>query len=423
MSKNRVFHVAASSLAVGLVTVGCTPAAYRPASVAAKAPKAEKDATKLYAEAWAALQAGKSEEALTLTEQAVQLAPRDLGYRMVLGDLYLKNGRFLSAEQAFTDVLTLNPGNARASMAIALARIAQGKNASAIELLDSLAGVATVADLGLAYALAGQPQRAVAMLEPAAREIGADGRTRQNLALAYALSGDWPKARNLAAQDVSPAELSGRLQQWAALAQPQAPHSQVASLLGIDNVTVDTGQPTQLALAPEPAEAVAVAEASAGTPTEVLAQAVTVETTAPEKMASAVESLVTKDPIVTRASLPASQAPLPAFKPAQERMSFERIAAKRSNGRFVVQIGAYRNARQAEKAWASVQTRYSIGDREPLSTTVNIPGRGLFHRLSVAGFDTASDAQRLCRSIKSKGGACFVRTNAGDNSVQWASRR
>jgi Flp pilus assembly protein TadD len=423
MSKNRVFRAAASGLAIGLVAVGCTPAGYRPTTLAAKAPKAEKDASKQYAHAWAALQAGKHAEALTFAEKAVELAPRDLGYRMVLGDLYLKNGRFVSAEQAFNDVLVLNPGNARASMSIALARIAQGNNASAIHMLDSLAGIATVTDLGLAYALAGQPQRAVAMLEPAAREPGADGRLRQNLALAYALSGDWPKARMVAAQDVSPAELNQRLQQWAALSQPQAAHSQVASLLGIENVVADGGQPSQLALAPEPAQPTAVAEATTPVaPQQVLAEAVTVQPAAPEKMAAAVESLVKQDPVVKKASLPASTTPLPAFKPAQERMTLERIAAKRSNGRFVVQLGAYRHAHQAEKAWASVQTRYSIGDREPLSTTVTLPGKGLFHRLSVAGFDTAADAQRLCRSIKSKGGACFVRSNAGDNTVQWASR-
>jgi hypothetical protein len=29
---------------------------------------------------------------------------------------------------------------------------------------------------------------------------------------------------------------------------------------------------------------------------------------------------------------------------------------------------------------------------------------------------------RLCQSIKAKGGACFVRTKAGDAPVQWAAR-
>ena len=63
-------------------------------------------------------------------------------------------------------------------------------------------GVLDPADAGLALALAGDPQSAVAVLEPAARAVGADARTRQNLALAYAFAGDWDQARTVAAQDV-----------------------------------------------------------------------------------------------------------------------------------------------------------------------------------------------------------------------------
>jgi Flp pilus assembly protein TadD len=456
MRKNTAFRLAASSLAIGLTTVGCTPTAYRTATVSAKAPKAEKQAHEAYEASLAAVRKQDLAGALGHIERAVELAPRDVAYRMVLADLYLKNGRLLSAEQAYGDALTLNPGNPKAALSKALMQIAQGKNAQAVVALDGLADIATPGDLGLAYALAGQPDRAIAMLEPLARSEQADGRVRQNLALAYALAGDWAKARMLAAQDVSPAELGGRLEQWAELAQPQASYSQVASLFGIANVVADGGQPAALALlpeAPQPASpaapegavevaaadtgikvaqtqvpASAYAEALAPTPIDIIPETFRLETASAAspapvskvQVAQAIKTLVTSEAKVVPA---VAETPLPKFAPAAERLSLEPVPAKKkSMGRFVVQIGAFKTPGQAERAWVEAEKRYSLAGREPLGTTVDIKGKGRFHRLSVAGFDTSSEAQTFCGSIKAKGGACFVRTTAGDSPVQWASR-
>src|SRR3546814_20906071 len=113
---------------------------------------------------------------------------------MVLADLYLKNGRFRSAATSFKDVLTLNPSNERAALSLALTQIALGNSYQATAQLDGLTETAKPGDIGLAYALAGQPERAIAMLEPAPRAPGPDARPPQHLAPAYALAGDWPKA-------------------------------------------------------------------------------------------------------------------------------------------------------------------------------------------------------------------------------------
>ena len=107
------------------------------------------------------------------------------------------------------------------------------------------------------------PERAIEILEPAARAFDATPRLRQNLALSYALAGDWTRARTIAAQDISPADLGPRLQQWAALARPGGASHQVATLLGVAPVQ-DPGQPVRLALAPagdSPDAGVAFAEA------------------------------------------------------------------------------------------------------------------------------------------------------------------
>jgi Flp pilus assembly protein TadD len=462
MNKSVALKFAVSALAIGSTMVACGPATSRLASAsskAPKAPKAEQDAASLFAQAQDAVKKGEYARGLDFAERAVELSPRDVGYRMILADLYLKNGRFQSAEATFADVQQLDPANARASFSIALARIALGRPAGAVAELDRLAETASPADIGLAYALAGEPRRAIELLEPAARVAGATSRTRQNLALSYALAGDWDKARVVAAQDLSPADLASRLEQWAALAQPGGGATQVAALLGVTPAE-DSGQPVRLALAPtqpaanafaaaeplpEPAPetvaatatALALAEPDAATaPSAEPAQVATADlpqwvseraaaeaaaaTPAEETRplyAEAVEALVTPQPSVI--------APSRAIEPAAPRFEAKRRPARvvqSGPGRFAVQLGAFSSSSSVERAWAQMLRRFGFADLTPLSTTVSVPGRGTLHRLSVAGFASREAAGRTCRSIKAKGGACFVRTVAGDAPVRWASR-
>src|SRR3546814_20605542 len=99
---------------------------------------------------------------------------------MVLADLYLKNGRFRSAATSFKDVLTLNPSNERAALSLALTQIALGNSYPATAQLDGLTATAKPADIDLAYAIAGQPETAIAMLAPAAPSHGTTTRLTPN---------------------------------------------------------------------------------------------------------------------------------------------------------------------------------------------------------------------------------------------------
>jgi Flp pilus assembly protein TadD len=451
---NKVaMKVAFSTAAIGATMMGCSPAGtgYRPTALSFKAPKADQQAAKFYQNAQAALAKGAITDALPLVEKAVELAPRDAGYRLLLADIYLKQGRFLSAETTFGDVLALDSSNTRAALSLALAQIALGKTNEAVAQLDSLAGVAEPSDLGLAYALAGQPQRAIAMLEPLAREHGATAQLRQNLALAYALAGDWQRARSAAEQDVSPADLSARMEQWAAFAEPAHPSTQVSALLGVTPV-MDGGQPTQLALAPAAPEAPALAEAAPGAVPEMAIETVAVDEStlaisapaaqlapapielaslqpievapagqaAPEQRlayAEAAEALVTPK-AEAKPTVAIASAPIKPFTPPPSKA----VAKEFNPGRYVVQIGAFRSSAQVEQGWAEALKRFSFNSAEPFSTTVKIPGKGMFHRLSVAGFNSQIAAVHMCREIRSKRGVCFVRAVAGDAPVQWASR-
>src|SRR3546814_19933679 len=73
--------------------------------------------------------------------------------------LFRSNGRFCSAATSFKDVLTLNPSNERAALSLALTQIALGNSYQATAQLDGLTETAKPGDIGLAYALAGQPDR------------------------------------------------------------------------------------------------------------------------------------------------------------------------------------------------------------------------------------------------------------------------
>src|SRR5688500_18663841 len=150
MQNNVSFKLAASTLVLGLTMVGCKPASstYRPAAISSNAVKAEAEAAKAFAKAQEAFANGDVPGALALAEHAVEASPRDVAYRMLLGDLYLKSGRFVSAAQTFTDVISLNPGNARATLSLALAQIAQGRSGEAVANLDSIVATAAAADTG-----------------------------------------------------------------------------------------------------------------------------------------------------------------------------------------------------------------------------------------------------------------------------------
>ncbi|MEA3016882.1 MAG: hypothetical protein QOI38_1604 [Sphingomonadales bacterium] len=472
--------IAASTMVIAVAMVGCHSDAVVESASASTVERSEQQASRYAEQARSAVQAGDAARAVGLAERAVELAPRDVGYRTLLADVYLRSGRFRSAESAYGDVLALDPGNARAGLSIALVQIGQGRNGDALISIEGLDESAPASDVGLAYALAGQPQRAIQLLEPAARAPGANGRTRQNLALAYAMAGDWQRARAVAAQDVSPAELSGRLQQWASFAHPATPHSAVASLLGV-SPGEDPGQPVRLALSQPAPEAQAfasaepaveapapVAEASAEGPVQLAeapaaapvvepiqyAEAPVVAAPAPAaaesanwwpspartasaeapaaaeaapqpeaRYAAAVRTLSAPSPVLSRPQV-AARASRPTFRPAP----ISRVAAVSARiprigsgpGRFVVQLGAFSNPQNAERAWQQASARFGLGHAEPRTARVTVNGR-TFTRVAIAGFGSRADAVRVCSSIQARGGNCFVRGLAGDVPVRWAS--
>ena len=510
--KGMTWKFAASGIVLGAASVtglvdgfGATPAA-------AQAQRAGNgEAARLHERAARAVADGLLSEAVGLLEQAVALAPRDAGYRLLLADTYMKSGRFQSAETTYRDVTDIDPAQSRAGVALALMQVVNGHVDAAMAQLERIERDAPAADVGLAYALAGAPQRAIELLEPAARGLGATPRVRQNLALAYALGGDWQRARTVAAQDVPADELSGRMAQWASFSHRAGSAEPVQALLGV-NAVADSGQPVQLALntpgrgesrtmafaSAEPVQVQVAAPASA----QASVRTASVDTSAPVQTAEVIpmptDAPVASAPVVLAQAEPAGEAivvpaPAPVEAPAAPAAAVDyasveapewgldeqgnvalpseepeaeqapvrvryavaaenlvrgdatvmrvanrtasvaapaalraiasgRLPGKRaSGGEFVVQIGSFSSAENADRAWQHYQESYGLRAEQPVTMTFDHQGR-LLHRVAVSGFEKRADATQACQAIKARGGQCFVRGNAGDASINWAAR-
>ena len=447
---NRLATTLAAASMMAIVTACAGPGSSGPRSASIFGGKVDTSNIGLATRAQAALAANDLESAVSLAERAVDNSPRDAGFRALLGNSYLASGRFASAEAAFSDSLSLVANQPQVVIKLALVQIAQGKRDEAKGLLAAAQSILDPADTGLALALAGDPQTAIAVLEPAARAVGADSRVRQNLALAHAFAGNWDQARVVASQDVPADQLEGRMQQWMALASPARASDQVAAFIGIQPVASDPGQPIRLALNKD--EAVRQAEARQAEPMPAPVapepqQVVTIDLPPAPEVAPMVLAAVQPEPqpepapavvadaeptppaaaVATADASPIRQV-RPALSPAAVRLSqpvakVRRAALQRTGkSRAVVQLGAYSSRDKIELAWSRATSKYSaLRGFTPVSARFD-GTKGTFYRLSVKGFDSDRDARLFCEALKHSGRACFVRALSGDAPIQFASR-
>ncbi|WP_428682530.1 SPOR domain-containing protein [Sphingopyxis sp.] len=464
MNRKLLKNLAISGFVLTVAT-GCSGMS-KMANAAPESAGGSSTASKSADKAREALEAGKPTKAVALAEAAVAGNPRDAGYRALLGQAYLNDGRFASATSALSEAMDLGAKDSNTVIALTLAYIAQGKNDQATDLLKRNFDVVPASDMGLALALAGDTNSAIYMLTEAARAPEATARTRQNLALALALSGRWAQARILAAQDLALDKVELRMVEWAKLAEQPDAGMRVASLLGTSAQT-DAGMPVRLALsnfdgtqmaaadAPvevasaDPAPVTAYAPpppaAEAAAPAVVLASAEpspirTVELPMPQRDENGVVP-VTELPqpkpadIIMADAKPYRAAPrvagdrVEAIRPAQ-REALELVTrilpkamgfdAKKPSG-WAVQLGAYDSLGIAKEKWSTLKKRSALLGNYPASSHAAVVKGRTFYRLTVNGLATRSDASTLCAELKSKGQTCFIRQMGGSESIQWAA--
>jgi Flp pilus assembly protein TadD len=408
--------LAVTTALAGLALTGCVTAA---------APRADVS----FSSAQTALAKGQVNKAIAHAEAAVLGEPRNPGYRALLGAAYLEAGRFDSAATSFGDALDLGDDNPRTVLSFALAKIALGEGRAAVAVLDQYAQVIDPADLGLALALAGQPERGVHVLVNAVRSSEeVTPKLRQNLAYTYALAGNWRAARVMAAEDVPAGEVDARLSQWAALTAPEMFQQRIATLLDV-TPGADGGQPQRLALANFPSDAMMVAEAAAQAPVELAAAAPVAEPARPT--ATFAQAFAAPEPAI-QTVVPASSTPryvsnpvvqqLPASAPRtaaapQRRMAVAAAPAQaaaptasasdKGAGTHLVQLGSYDSKVEAERGWTMLKGKFpQLKDHKPVISEAVVNGR-TFWRVAADGFGPTS-ARGMCSTVKSAGRGCFA---------------
>ncbi len=447
------FGAALSALGmIGALGACATPGARMATRASIFGDKVDTSNIGLATRAQTAIEKGDYPAAISLAERAVGNTPSDAGFRGLLGNAYFAGGRFASAESAYRDSLSLMPNQPQLVLKLALVTIAQGKADASIDVLNQARDLLDPADYGLALALAGQPQAAVTVLDAAAREVGADARVRQNLALAHALGGDWEMARTVASQDVAPDQLDSRIQQWMTFAKPTKVSDQVASLTGFAPAASDPGQPVRLALA-RPKDSVRMAQANVPVAAAPAAEVVPAEAPAvdlvPEPVAEAPAEAAAPAPapvmvaaapvaVVEQARVYAAEVAAPVAQPVKVRKASARpglspraatldvngVPARRAafgRSQSVVQLGAYSSRAGVSAAWSKLAAKYPALRGYSPATARFDGAKGTVYRLSLSGFDNGDAAKSMCSSLKSKGGACFVRSVAGDAPIRLAS--
>lgn len=464
MKRTLMFKLAVSSLVLG-TAAGCAGMG-KMSEHAARAAESPSVAAKSADKARTALNQGKASKAVSLAEAAVAASPRDGSYRQLLGQAYLNDGRFHSAASAFGEAMELGVVDSQTVISLALAQIAQGKNAEAVSLITKNSAILPASDAGLALALAGDLEPAIYVLTGAARQEGADARTRQNLALALAFSGRWAQARVVAAQDLSPDKIDARMAEWSAMAQQTEPALRMAKLIDV-NVQQDAGMPVRLALgnfaapvamaaadtAPAAADdALVLASADpapiaeyAPAPRVVAAAAPairSIELPMPQRDASGVvpvselpQPVVAKptvSPVIMADAKPYRAAPRVAGEGRAAQVEARALAAellkptasfdaKKPSG-WAVQLGAYDSLAIAKEKWTVLSKRNAGLSGFPASShAASVKGKR-FYRLTVNGLASRADANNLCHSLKAAGQRCFIRHMSGAENVRWASR-
>ena len=400
---------------------------------------------KTAAEAQKALAHGDVEKAIGLAEAVVAANPREASYRALLGQAYLRAGRFESAATAFNDAMKLGDNSAKTALSLALADIGAGRNREAVAILNDWRDAIPAADLGLAYALAGETGRGVAILTDALRAGDNSPKVRQNLAYALALDGHWREARIMAAQDVPANQLDARMSDWASKAHPEASQARVAAMLKVP-LRADPGQPAALALnASGDQEQLAAVTAAgkaapagaangelpaAGEPAAALAQYQPVDAPAvaaveqtPEAFsqefnaAPVVQDVPAAAPMVDAPAnykaKPARVAAVAAAKPKAVahrpglRPRHAAVAVAGRGSSHAVQLGSFASEQGARRAWGFYAKKNpELRNFKMSITQATVKGKR-FWRVAAAGLD-GRGANGLCSSVKGRGGVCFA---------------
>lgn len=459
MKRNPWMHIALSAMAIGLATSGCSSLGI------GKQASADASETGKQAEAGAR----KDATAIARAENAVEAQPENASLRYALGQQYMGAGRFTSAENSFAEAFALQK-DGRTALNLALAKVSNGHQYQATQLLDEYREQIPAADYGLALALSGEMERAVLVLNDAARSADATPRVRQNLAFVYAMGGRWLEAKVIAAQDMPNSQLDSRMTKWADMMQTRSPQMVVAGLTGAPVGVVDSGMPSRLALnvsqadfqvasAADPNDPAPLAQFAPAAPLEAPTLSVEPDS-APAPQLAAVEPVVIAPEVSSVANAPVSQAeqtpvqvetvvakPTPYKVAAKvgpaKRMSSAKatvkltpvskvtdkaeaaalVAKARKSSGYAVQLGAYSTMANAKAAWKKLsRSKSSLRGYTPSYTVAKVRGK-TYYRLAANGVASRQVAAAVCRSVTGSTKVCAMRELSIKSNTQYARKK
>lgn len=98
--------------------------------------------------------------------------------------------------------------------------------------------------------------------------------------------------------------------------------------------------------------------------------------------------------------------------PAPVKAAPVQAAPAPAKGRYIVQVSSQRSRKQAQSAYANLQRRYPsvLENVPPLIQKADLGDRGTYYRVRLGPFQQQA-ATKLCGSLISAGGECFVRRN------------
>ncbi len=81
-----------------------------------------------------------------------------------------------------------------------------------------------------------------------------------------------------------------------------------------------------------------------------------------------------------------------------------------TDGKFVVQLGAFRSKEQALQTWAALRTRLPILTEQTIADVqrADLGAKGVYFRLRAAAFASRAAGNAFCTALKSKGQDCIV---------------
>lgn len=85
-------------------------------------------------------------------------------------------------------------------------------------------------------------------------------------------------------------------------------------------------------------------------------------------------------------------------------------AAAAAAGAYAVQVASYTDMPSAQDAWKKLSAKFGdiVGSHAADYQTADIPGKGTYYRLRVAGFDSKDSASAFCQQLKAKSQGCIV---------------